>query len=535
MRKLHQKTIFELLETLNEAHDVLSKQTAPEIVGNLLADCQKFAVQIGQYIENIEGEGTQTVALLEEYCELLYRASIDNNDREIVKELKQQLVKIKNSVESELKRNKIEVVFFPYQLSMFDALESVYLAAKEDPQCDVYCVPIPYFSRNPDGSVKEVHYDGGLYPDYVEVTNWRDYDVASRRPDVIFIHNPYDVTNIVTSVHPDYYSEKLCKLTELLVYIPYFVTEKVQEHFCFNSGTIYAHKTIVPNDLEQKRYINFFKKNEVAHNLSGKIGDSKKKFVALGSPKFDKVIQMKREDYGLTDEWRDLIEDANGTRKKVVFYNTSIAEILQFGEQFLKKLRSVLDVFKHRDDFVLWWRPHPLSMATFDSMRLGMADEYREIIKEYRREASGIYDDTTDLYRAIAWSDAYYGWGGSSVALLYGATLKPVMALHTCDNVSVAEGEGDFNEKLLHFTKCLDMYLSGSPVYRDMPLYGFFFDDANQYDLWSFLQYITHIEDYENTVEWNSLLKTAYKRFGVSANERSGDKIIQYVKEELKL
>lgn len=35
--------------------------------------------------------------------------------------------------------------FFPYKASMWDSLESVYLVAKEDSDCDVYCVPISYY------------------------------------------------------------------------------------------------------------------------------------------------------------------------------------------------------------------------------------------------------------------------------------------------------------------------------------------------------------------------------------------------------
>jgi hypothetical protein len=45
---------------------------------------------------------------------------------------------------------------------------------------------------------------------------------------------------------------------------------------------------------------------------------------------------------------------------------------------------------------------------------------------QYLAEGWGIYDDTADLDRAIAISDAYYG-DGSSVVQLYQQTGKPVM------------------------------------------------------------------------------------------------------------
>ena len=85
---------------------------------------------------------------------------------------------------------------------MWDSLESVWLAAKEDPDCDAYVVPIPYFDRMSDGSFGKMHYEGNLFPDYVDITDWRQYDIEKRYPDIIYFHNPYDGCNFVTSVHP---------------------------------------------------------------------------------------------------------------------------------------------------------------------------------------------------------------------------------------------------------------------------------------------------------------------------------------------
>jgi len=59
-------------------------------------------------------------------------------------------------------------------------------------------------------------------------------------------------------------------------------------------------------------------------------------------------------------------------------------------------------------------------------MRPLLVAEYRRIVAEYKRDGSGIYDDTPDLHRAIAWSDAYYGdW--SSLVTLFGVTGKHVV------------------------------------------------------------------------------------------------------------
>jgi hypothetical protein len=115
----------------------------------------------------------------------------------------------------------------------------------------------------------------------------------------------------------------------------------------------------------------------------------------------------------------------------------------------LAKLRSVFDCFRGRDDVALWWRPHPLNEATYRSMRPQLLREYEGIVSEYRRAGFGIYDDTSDLHRAIARSDAYYG-DGSSLVAMYAVTGKPVMI----QNAKILSGEERADALL--FESCYD-------------------------------------------------------------------------------
>ena len=141
----------------------------------------------------------------------------------------------------------------------------------------------------------------------------------------------------------------------------------------------------------------------------------------------DKVKSAKREDYVLPEEWRKLIERKDGSRRKVVLYNTTIGAMLQDTGKMLAKIRDVIEVFRgHREEVVLLWRPHPLLRETLQSMRSQVVDVYDEIVERYREEAWGIYDNTADMYRAITVSDAYYG-DNSSVVELYKQTGKPIM------------------------------------------------------------------------------------------------------------
>ena len=72
---------------------------------------------------------------------------------------------------------------------------------------------------------------------------------------------------------------------------------------------------------------------------------------------------------------------------------------------------------ENREDVALLWRPHPLMKATIESMRPKLWEEYQKIVEQYKIEGWGIYDDTADMDRALALSDAYYGDGSSIVHL----------------------------------------------------------------------------------------------------------------------
>lgn len=427
MRKHQQQQLFELLQTLEEAHDELARQTETDVIVGLLADCQEFAVHIGKFIENIEGEGTRTVTFLEEYCDLLYKASVEFDPVNSITQLRRKLIVIKNSVNDELKPNKIEIVFFPYKASMFDALESIWLAAKDDPRCDVYVVPIPYYDKLPNGQLGQMHHESDQYPPHIPLTSWQEYDVETRRPDIIFIHNPYDNSNMVTSVHPMYYSKRLRDLTDMLVYIPYFVSNgDVGETSCSLPACIYAHKVFVQSEKVRQTYISVYRRLAQQHSFGDAFGIAEEKFQALGSPKFDKIVNSRREDYPLPDEWAAKMIRPDGTRKKVILYNTAITSLLTDNDAVLHKLKYVIDIFRERDDVLLWWRPHPLNGTVYSSMRPHLRATYEAIVDAYQHSGIGIYDDSADSHRAIAFSDAYYGDGGSLMAL-YALTGKPII------------------------------------------------------------------------------------------------------------
>ena len=345
------------------------------------------------------------------------------------------------STESQHNGRKKNIVFLPYKVSMFDSMESVWRAAANDClNCNAYVVPIPYADKNPDGSVREWHCEADDFPNDVPVEDWHTFDLARLHPDVIVIHNPYDNLNLVTSVESRFYSRNLKFFTDKLAYIPYFVVGeptdeqmrdpeqfelqiKGKEHFCVTPGVLNSDVTVVQSENLRKIYIEALIKNTDIKDRSY----WEKRILGSGSPKIDKVLTTKRDELDIPDEWLRVIKKPDGTWKKIVFYNTGLSALLRHNEKMLQKMRRVFAVFKdNKDDVALLWRPHPLIPATIKSMRPHLLPEYEAILREYKSEGWGIYDDTPDVDRAVVLSDAYYG-DGSSVVQLYEQTGKPIM------------------------------------------------------------------------------------------------------------
>lgn len=464
MSRIVRKQLFEILNTLQSANDMLEglfADASNSAMIDLLADCQNCAITMGNKIEAVYGEGTASVKALENYCESIYLVSQNLEQPDVCQEhyanSKEHLKAVAACMEQEIP-DKMEIVFMPYKASMWDSLESVYLATREDETCEAYVVSIPYYDRKPDKSLGEMHCDCGEYPKNIPITDWEQYNFEERCPDVIYIHNAYDDMNLVTCVHPRFFSSNLKKYTGELIYIPYFVLEEIEpddqakidnmKHFCVLPGIIHANKVILQSEKMSQIYINEYAK---AFEAAGAVVDReqlKQKFLGLGSPKFDKVVNTKKEDVEVPVEWLNIIQKPDGTWKKIVFYNTTVTALLNHDEKMLIKMKNVFEIFKERQDEVaLLWRPHPLIRTTIEAMRPQLWADYAKLVEQYKAEGWGIYDDTADMDRAIALSDAYYGDQSSIVQLCQKAGM-PVM-VQDVDNLVKQENEDVFTNAYL--------------------------------------------------------------------------------------
>lgn len=555
MRNIHKKKILELMDTLWQAFEQLKLQTGQGFV-SLCAEMQEFTSGIYDYALDVLGEDAVFAKSLEAFYKELYEAA---QGEVPLKQLQKRVRELQGQAKG-LKPDRMEIAFLCYKASMADCFETIYFAAKADPQCDAYFIPIPYYDRNPDGSFGTMHLEGiGHYPDTYELIDWQKYDMEARQPDVIFIMNPYDEQNLVTSVHPDFYSKRLKDLTDCLIYVEYGipvwvyrdaspVQEEIKKHAVIHQAYLHSDFCI----SYSKELADFWKiAFQVCRDripLEPKV--MQKKMIELGSPKFDKVIHSKREDYKLPKEWQEKIQN-----KKVVLYNTSLSELLKSTAQqmqesgsvltneclYLKKMRSILQVFYDRDDTVLWWRPHPLFESTLKSMRPELYREYQNIVQEFLSRDCGIYDDTDDLHRAISWSDAMIS-DESSLLWLYLATNKPFylpaisVALkepqHQNDpylryplQCQIQNIKNSQNAEAKHWNVCIWWHLFCD---EDLPT-NTHFDHFTE----RFLRYVLELDDYPEREEYESLKKQMFERFVVNPDGTAGQKIYEFAKQKV--
>lgn len=435
MRKQVKKQLCESMEYL-----VQTSGTIGELLGRLdreqamdiLAQMQDLVIHIGETIEASKEDSRGLIQKLENACEVIYQLTGSLDEFKVRIHLLKELKDLLHTIDDEIQKNipvKLEILFLPYQVSMWDSLESVWMAAKDRDDIDCYVVPIPFYDVLPDNSLGNIHYEGDRYPDYVPITSYLKYSIEARRPDVIFFHDPYDEYNRVTRIPEQYYSRNLKLCTDMLVYIPYFVSEEggPAEYQCYTSGVLFADRVIVqPGSIYEKYcrvYTNIVKQN----GLEDKLIPAEQKFLPLGSPKFDKVLNMKCELEDLPEDWQKVICKPGGSRKKIILYNLSISPLLENREQTLKKLDHVFQFFRERqEELVLLWRPHPLLIKTIESMVPWLRDAYMQRVRQFQEEGWGIYDETPDPNLAMVLSDGYYG-DMSSLVTTYRETGKPIM------------------------------------------------------------------------------------------------------------
>ena len=280
--------------------------------------------------------------------------------------------------ELQVQNKKIKIAFFPYKVAMWDALDSVYRAALADENCECQVVPIPYYTKDETGKPVAMHYEGMRFPKDIPVVDYKTYFLEEERPDILYIHNPYDAGNKVTMVEPRFFSGELKKYGGILVYVPYYIGGACEKYvailnYCCGMAAVQSDYLIM--------------QNEEMKNAFAYCGYPTRRLLVLGSPKVDAMycdnVVCNRE----MEEWKKTQEG-----RKIVLLNTTIKTALNMND-WLKEIRSFVDAVLEHRHLALLWRPHPLLL---DSLRCMKNTEEYEALEKLLQESDKVYVDLSD-------------------------------------------------------------------------------------------------------------------------------------------
>ena len=240
----------------------------------IIQESQQLAIDLGTMLEQMLGEGTEIVGLLEQYCEVLYAtyewAAQGTTEQETPKTVSAKFHVLSDQITAELERILAckTVLFLPVLARDWQSLHGLWKAAAEDANCAAYVVPLPYYYKDYDSSPKEICCDAAAFPEEVCPMDYKGLTaeyLEMLHPDVIVIQNPYDAWNPAMAVADMYYSLNLRKYTEALIYVPPFALEEFtkdnaraysnMKYYATMPGVVYADKVIAQSEKLRQVYI----------------------------------------------------------------------------------------------------------------------------------------------------------------------------------------------------------------------------------------------------------------------------------------
>ena len=304
------------------------------------------------------------------------------------------------------------------------SFDAEYRKAIDDPDIDVYIVPIPYYYKDYMGRLHDMQFAPEKYPSYLKLTHYDDYDYALRHPDVIYIQSPYDEWNVATSLPPFFYSDKLLEYTDKLVYIPWFKTDDFtrengpeyvnMRYYCTMPGVINADRVILQSETIRNTYI---------EKLCDFAGEETRGL-------WERKLVVEEYDDGCCDG--EDVENRESTENEIsvrtLLYYPDFSCILQHGQKAIEKIKDVVRICRETGDS---WR-FILYKGRFidDLLReldVGLYEKYMEVLDEVRDEAGfEIVSEGEEEYEILVRRcSAYYGDGGH-LAHLFRNAGKPV-------------------------------------------------------------------------------------------------------------
>ena len=435
-----------LADSVEIIHEILLNKDSGlsyEDIITYLSELQNNIVSFGTLTESIKGEDCNTVKLLEQYLEVIYKvakyvqkfdegisyeASAENKYAECDEEVKDTFASISEAIDSEIV-NRRSVLFLPVKAKYFSSMRMAYEMEAAIPDTDVYVMPLPYYYKEYDGSFKdEMHIDTEEFiKANIPVTDYSRFDLSLLCPEKIYINSAYDEYNMAVSVDTRFYARSVKKYTAELIYIPYFKLMEFDranypcwynmQYYCTVPGVVMADKVYVQSENTRKVYID--KLNEWA-------GDDE--YSEIWEQKlivYDENYFLYKKEETISDT--DIVnyeyniskceEFSEGKPReaqniKSIVWFVSAGSLAEFGDKYIEKAYRNLDVFVlSKDKLKVLLNSEPF----LDEMIKNYSDElYKKwtgFIDEFNRSGIGevVSQVEAQSVEALLKANAYYG------------------------------------------------------------------------------------------------------------------------------
>lgn len=332
-----------------------------------------------------------------------------------------------------------DVLFLPYKASLWDKMEPAWRMVRDNPECNAYVVPIPYYEKTWNGSEGQLHYEREDFPEEAGALPLDAYDLKEKRPAAIVYQNGRDDFGDTISVHPVYYSDRLRNSTDRLILIPDLTPDVPDpknkkalgnmKYYVTMPGVLRADTVYVESAAMRQSYIRKIAEycNTSEESLQNKVlvepwSDADRKPKKYRSR--ERSLQYKM---GAPEEWQDKLQKSDGTYKFTVLFEPNASSLASSGELMVDKIADVIDTFRrHKDDICLIMRPAPDFEFVISTLDETLQDRFLGIMEQTVGENWAIFDLTGDHPEIDEIADAYYGDITASVRK-FAREGKPVM------------------------------------------------------------------------------------------------------------
>lgn len=433
-RNTMQKTVMDALadlETLHQSFDTLIVKGTIKPALTVLEQSQGMAIDLGNYIEKMKGKNdaavSKSVEVLETYCERLFQMYqyllqfIENhedkegceiyrneNDKLLYEQFEKSFQSVKDIVENTIVKRKM-VAFLPDNPQRWKEMESLYHYYQNQPDTEVYVIPLPVFSKNLYGEITATEKELNLnareseYPKEINILSWDKIRLQAYEFEAVVIQNQYDGENPYLTVPVMYYAKELQKCTKCLIYLmPEGVNDFGEDdqtdlyglkYSLAMPGAMYADKILIHSGNMKSLFVGYL--TAFAGNGTEKIWQ-------------DKIMTLC--DFMGIDE-ADMASERNSRTSKAhktILYCIGENEFAEDAELALESMTKRLEIMtQYGNELKVAVCMYPYSISEWSICSEKEKDTMMDVLLTYKKNRQiEIWDgNTIDLHVV----DAYYG------------------------------------------------------------------------------------------------------------------------------